>query len=62
MGNQATVPLCEFHHRGIWTRFKTLKLAQTMLGPSLALEPKRFREVFGDDKALLEMTNRMIEQ
>jgi Recombination enhancement, RecA-dependent nuclease len=57
-GDQVTVPLCEFHHRGVWnTRFTSLKLAHTLCGPSLALEPKAFRERFGTDEKLLAEAN-----
>ena len=61
IGNEATIPLCEWHHRGIWqTRFKTKARAQTLLGPSLAENPRAFRERFGDDEALLAEVERLI--
>jgi hypothetical protein len=60
-GDKATIPLCPFHHRGVWNdRFHSLKFAKTLLGPSLALEPKAFRERFGDDAALLAKANALI--
>ena len=61
IGNDATIPLCEYHHRGIWhLRFPSLKKAYTLLGPSLALEPKRFHERFGSDEELLAQAQRLI--
>ena len=60
-GNEATIPLCEYHHRNVWhTRFKTKKLAQTLLGPSLAESSKAFHERFGSDEELLAEADRLI--
>jgi hypothetical protein len=39
-----------------------LRAAEALLGPSLALQSKRFREVFGSDDALLEMANRLMAE
>jgi hypothetical protein len=62
IGDAATVPCCEWHHRGVWnTRFKTRQMAEKLLGPSLALNPKRFREAFGDDNTILEKVNELIK-
>ena len=54
IGDHATIPLCPYHHRGVWVdRFVRFSLAQAHLGPSLALEPKAFRTMFGTDEQLL---------
>jgi len=61
LGHQFTIPLDSYHHRGQWAgRFHSLQFAQTLLGPSLALEPRRFREVFGTDEQLLARVNALI--
>jgi hypothetical protein len=61
IGNQATIPLCEYHHRAIWqTRFKSKARAQTLLGPSLAESSKAFHERFGTDEELLAEVERLI--
>jgi hypothetical protein len=61
IGNEATIPLCEWHHRGIWqTRFKTKARAQTLLGPSLAESSRAFHERFGSDVELLAEVERLI--
>lgn len=61
IGDRHTIPLCPYHHRGFWNdRFKSLRLAKTLLGPSLALEPRRFHEVFGSDEELLAKANELI--
>jgi hypothetical protein len=58
----ATIPLCPYHHRGVWNdRFTHLRLASTLLGPSLALEPKRFREQFGTDEELATQVEKYFE-
>lgn len=40
-GEQATVGLCPYHHRGIGA-------PSPLLGPSYAREPRRFRELYPD--------------
>lgn len=50
-GHDFTVGLCPFHHRGENTFGDDDPTA--IYGPSYALEPRRFREVFGQDDALL---------
>jgi len=60
-GNQATIPLCPYHHRNVWNdRFKSKALAQALLGPSLAENSKAFHERFGSDEALLAEVERLI--
>lgn len=51
-GEQATVGLCQYHHRGIGT-------PTPLLGPSYAREPRRFRELY-PDSWLLETQNALI--
>lgn len=56
-GHDFTIGLCGHHHRGL-----PLWHAETFdAGPSYALEPRRFREVFGHDDALLAYQNELIE-
>ena len=59
-GHQYTVPLCEWHHRGVPNDGVTMKLETQLLGPSLALTPRKFRERYGTDEELLAYTNRLI--
>ena len=49
-GNQHTIPLCPYHHRGVGIG----------IGPSLAHGSKPFHEAFGSDDELLERTNRLL--
>lgn len=53
-GHDFTVGLCAYHHRGEPVPFN--------LGPSYALQPRLFRETFGDDDALLAYQNRLIAE
>lgn len=55
-GDEFSIGLCPYHHRGV----APFANARAVLGPSLALEPRRFREVFGSDDALLAWQNRLI--
>ena len=61
IGNEATIPLCEWHHRGVWNvRFRSARLARSLIGPSFALEPKKFVARFGTDEQLLKEVNELI--
>lgn len=62
LGHDHTVGLCPWHHRGM--RPETISRAQmaARFGPSYADEPRRFREVFGNDDVLLKLQNDAIEK
>ena len=62
LGNEHTVGLCAYHHRGLPFDGKTFEWCRRVVGPSLAKESKSFRETFGSDLALLTEQNRLIEQ
>ena len=55
-GHDFTIGLCGYHHRGLplW------HIERFDAGPSYALEPRRFREVFGQDDALLAYQDELI--
>jgi hypothetical protein len=62
-GPQFTIPLCKWHHRGepvFPVACPSVELTREIMGPSLKLNAKLFRETFGDDHALLEQTNKVI--
>lgn len=52
-GHQFTIPLCPWHHRGYGNHGE-------LLGPSLALTPKKFRSEFGNDETLLQQTDLLL--
>lgn len=53
-GEQFTIGLCSYHHRGIGA-------PAVYRSPSLAREPRAFRERFGNDETLLAEQNRLID-
>ena len=62
-GHEFTIPLCPYHHRNLWNdRFANRKIAESMLGPSLAQDSKKFHERFGSDDELLALANQLIEK
>lgn len=61
-GDEFTVPLCAWHHRGEPLRFETKTTMAMHYGPSLACSSKRFREEFGSDDELLAKVNERIRQ
>ena len=58
-GNQATIPLCPWHHRGEPMDHTTRYMVATR-GPSMALESKFFAATFGTQRELLARVNDMI--
>lgn len=54
-GHQATIPLCEWHHRGICEGSPDKMLFT--YGPSLALHKRWFIETYGTERELLEAVN-----
>lgn len=60
-GDECTIGLCEYHHRGITPEMFTAAEARYFLGPSLKHEPNAFREQFGTDDALLAWEDELIK-
>ena len=60
-GHDFTIGLCHWHHRGEWY-VGTAEQMEQLFGPSYAREPRKFREVFGDDDTLLDYQNSLIER
>ncbi|WP_057921136.1 Ref family recombination enhancement nuclease [Lysobacter capsici] len=59
LGHDHTFGLCAWHHRGE-NAFGSPRLGVLAYGPSFALEPRRFREVFGTQDELLEFQNELL--
>lgn len=53
-GHHATVGLCAWHHQGYRTDGASSAEMRAQRGPSLALEPRAFREKYGEDPELLQ--------
>lgn len=58
-GHMFTIPLCPWHHRGEHYDYGPKDMEQVH-GPSLARTSKKFREAFGSDDELLELTNKQL--
>jgi hypothetical protein len=62
LGHQHTIPLCEWHHRGVLDFGFTRTSMRETFGPSLADGSKPFHKKYGSDRKLLRMTNRLLRQ
>ena len=60
LGDDYTIPLGAWHHRGTPYWMETKSRMRTLFGPSLALQSKLFRERYGTDETLLAKTNELI--
>lgn len=61
-GDDCTIGLCSYHHRGVPLDAFLPDRIRDVLGPSLAREPRAFRELFGSDDGLLAWQNELIEE
>lgn len=59
-GDEFTIGLCRWHHQGQPLQGWTLDECRRVLGPSLKLHSRRFRETFGSDDELLARQNQLI--
>jgi hypothetical protein len=59
-GDDHTIPLCPWHHRGMPPAEVTEKEATRYYGPSMAKQPKLFRAIFGGDEELLAKVEALI--
>ena len=60
-GNQATIPLCEWHHRGQPDITVGARWMRERCGPSMYLESKEFARVYGTQRELLAKVNEMLK-
>ena len=61
-GDDSTIPLCPYHHRGLLPDGMSLADAEQMYGPSLALSKREFVTRFGSERALLLFVDHLLEQ
>jgi hypothetical protein len=58
LGHDATIPLCEWHHRGVPPMMSMTKAhARKLLGPSLEESKRQFVAEYGSEKELLDEVN-----
>jgi len=62
LGHWHTVALCPWHHRGVPNSGFSEKQTREAKGPSLAKEPGKFKEAFGEDKQLLDKQNKILRK
>jgi hypothetical protein len=60
-GDDYSIPLCKWHHRGISLRHVDARVMAALYGPSLAKQSKAFRARLGSDDELLALTNERLE-
>ena len=56
-GNQSTIPLCSWHHRGEPIMDHSVTWMRDQFGPSMFLEAKTFAEWYGAQRELLAKVN-----
>ena len=61
-GNQATIPLGKWHHRGEPLMDRTVTYMRHMYGPSMALEKRAFNEHYGSQRELLAKVNELLRE
>ena len=55
------IPLCPWHHRGVSISGCSDAQMEAMMGPSLALNKRRFVWEYGNEWDLLDLTNNLLE-
>lgn len=60
-GHDATVGLCDWHHRGVQIEGWSAADMERAYGPSYARSPRAFREHYGDDDRLLQYQAVMLD-
>jgi hypothetical protein len=61
-GNQATIPLGKWHHRGEPRIEYTVTEMRQIWGPSMELEGKEFDRLYGSQRAWLAKVNEMLQE
>lgn len=61
-GNQATIPLCPWHHRGVTMAERDERYMRALFGPSMRLESREFAKVYGTQRELLARVNEMLKE
>lgn len=59
-GNQATIPLCHWHHRGEPIIDHSVTWMRSMFGPSMFHEAREFAWAYGSQRELLAKVNELL--
>lgn len=62
MGDEYTVALCPYHHRGLLPEGFDAQKMSGLLGPSFAWGRKTFKAFFCGDKLLLDIQNLVLDE
>lgn len=60
-GDEASIPLCQWHHRGELLYPLSSREMKALYGPSLARSKREFKIVYGNERSLLLLTNKDLE-
>ena len=62
IGHHAAMCLCHYHHQGkrLPYVYKGYAEQSEVLGPSMAREPRRFREIYGTQESLLDFQRELL--
>lgn len=61
-GDVCTIGLCGWHHQAHVPQDMTFRATVLLLGPSLKLHSRAFRQKFGTDDELLRVQDRLIKE
>ena len=61
-GDEYTIGLCPWHHRGLVMEGQTKQSMSGVFGPSLAFGKKTFNEFFGSEQILWEVQNYVLRE
>lgn len=62
MGHMYTIPLCDWHHRGVMPDGLSQADCAEALGPSFARDKKAFAQRYGDEMTLLTRVNQLVKE
>lgn len=57
----ATYGNCPWHHRGVPKNDLTAKEMKAVFGPSMAINPKEYRQRYGCERTLLDLQNNLLK-
>lgn len=60
-GDEATIPICSWHHRGDMPISMRAYEMTNLHGPSLARNKRAFISLYGTERKLLELTNEKLK-
>jgi len=62
LGHMYTIPVCDWHHRGVMPDGLSQADCREALGPSFARDKEQFTQRYGDEMKLLDQTSRLVKE